>query len=111
VRAAADRECDCGQGDLPLVARMNLRRRVQGEREGLRAMGAAAGSWQLMLVPVQARCDGSVAAGGSAEVVECGASAGEKCQWVRLQAERPGLLWAQAADASWAATQACNGGR
>ena len=31
-----------------------------------------------MVVPGHARCDGSVAAGGSAEVVECGASAGEE---------------------------------
>ena len=36
------------------------------------------GGSQLMLVPRHTRCDGSVAASGSAEVVECGALAVEE---------------------------------
>ena len=75
VRAATNRECDSGQGDLPLVPRMDIHRRVECRgRDGLRLKGSS----QLVLVPGHARCGGSVAASGSAEVVQCGASAVEE---------------------------------
>ena len=72
VRAVTNRKCDCGQGDLPLVPCMDIHRRAKrGRRDGLR----------LMLVPGHARCDKSVATSGSAEVVECGASAVKTASW------------------------------
>ena len=40
MRAAANRECDCGQGDLPLVPRMDIHRRAErARREEVRLVG------------------------------------------------------------------------
>lgn len=74
VRAVANRERDCGQGAIPLEVWLADARTWQA-----RWTAADGGrSWQVVFVPGHARCDGSVAASGSASVVECGASAGEE---------------------------------